>query len=207
MANCYSFPINEDALPGAWLQRFGGLWSSTWLDFVAALDVLKSTDPRLALVSLGRRTATARLLARLNQYLSRQLDQLANVAASSLPSVKLPSHSPLKTPISLAPTTTPMESFTYDVELDLATVRLESDFPVDGASDAPSDDISIKLPSASIHDELAHLQQHDEYHVTAVSQSAPNAETQIVLWVANGKLWDPYPHRLCTHAVDRNSQP
>ena len=184
MADCYSFPVNEDALPAAWLQRFGGLWTSTWLDFVAALDVLKSTDPRLALVSLGRSPATARLLARLKQCYQQLV---VDVAASSLPSVKLPARGPLRAPISPA-TTTQMEHFTYDVELDLATVRLHSDFPVNGASDVPSGNISVKLPGASVHDEPTRLQQHDEYHVTAVSPSAPNAETQIVLWVANGKL-------------------
>ena len=179
-ANCHSFIINEEALPGAWLQRFGGLWSSTLLDFVAVLDVLKSTDPRLALVSLGLRPATAQFLVHLRQYLSQQLERLACKDVSSSPTVKLPSHGPPNVPLSPAATSL-MEQTIYGVELDIATVLFDSEVYVDSRSDVPSANVSVKLPGA-------HQQQSDGRCGTAESRSAPNTETQIVLRVANGRF-------------------
>ena len=167
MANCHSFTVNE-ALPGAWLQRFGSLWSSTLPDFVAALDVLKSTDPRLA------RPATARILVHLMDYLSRRLERLAHVDVSSFPVVKLPSRGPSNVPLS--PATATFVEQLCDDELDTTTVHFDSEVHVDSRSDAPSANISVKLPSTFVHDEAAE------------SRSAPNTETQIVLRVANGRF-------------------
>ncbi|KAH9920299.1 uncharacterized protein B0H18DRAFT_1122027 [Fomitopsis serialis] len=144
-----SIVVNKAALPEQWFMWFAGLfWSARG---VSVPNVVKTSDPRLALVTIGHRPATVQFLDRLHRYVSQRLEQMRlktrlQVAIEDAESamVKLPFRTKFRPALALAMSKV-MDTFASDVGLVISTAEV----PFGTSSDAPLANVIVKLPRAN----------------------------------------------------------
>ena len=193
--------VNDEVLFENWILRFSSLWSSYFLN---TLNVIDASHPRFALVSLGRRAVTPRLIACLLRFIAQQLEQAKAIREravdSTIPTIKIPSRG--KSLPALPPA---MFAYAYDIarEDGLVTTSASSDLLT---VDTPLVSVTVKLPGVNA---LAAPTQRSEgpRQGSEFYEKLENRETVVPVTI-NGKLQERFrlEHR-SRNSADKENLP